>query len=380
MSAQGVMILGGGGRVGMQIVSELLCRGFQVILLDIQEQNLLEKKAGRLLNDARLATDNSVGKVSVYGGIDALDKNRIIEILATEKPDLVINYAIPITWDATKRLPNYSQVSAAGLGAFTPIQVWTPLLVAQAIAEAGIDCKYMVGNLPDITVPIITGIAQAGDVQLPLAGAGNVGLNQVAFRSQIALERGVEFADVELSLVSHHVHWVAPREPGYSNEGPFLARVVIEGVDVTDSFEDLRAVMNRGVDKHYEAEAAFSSTTGILASRVALALLDESGASHCMHTPAPNGLPGGYPVKIENGAISVDLPDTWSLDSAIVAMQACHRLDGVQDIEPNGTVHFTDIAQVVLREELGIELPAVLAPADIPELAQHQIEILRRSL
>ena len=59
-------------------------------------------------------------------------------------PDLVINYAIPITWDATKRLPNYARVSAAGLGAFTPLQVCAPLTVGRAIAASSAEPAYMV--------------------------------------------------------------------------------------------------------------------------------------------------------------------------------------------------------------------------------------------
>jgi hypothetical protein len=362
----------------MQIASELLRRGQDLVIVDIVPEPALRQRIGRLLNDARLATGSCTSQVSVHGGVDALDKPEMTAILASEKPDLVINYAIPITWDATKRLSNYSRISEAGLGAFTPIQVVTPLKIGEAIVESGIQTQYMVGNLPDITIPIITGVARTQRVQPPVSGAGNVGLNQVAMRRQIAMERAVDFDDVQLSLVSHHVHWVAPREPGYSNEGPFMAKIVIDGADVTDSFDDLRALMNRGVNNHYESDASFSSTTGILASQVASALLDESGRAHRLHAPAPNGLPGGYPLLIKGGQVTVDLPLEWNLDDAIAAMNHCHTLDGVQMIEDDGTVHFTDNARSILRKELGYELPALMRPADITEAARAQIAAVTR--
>jgi hypothetical protein len=375
-----IMILGGAGRVGAQIASELMRCGQELVLVDIVPESLLAQMAGRLLNDARLASGAGTARISVYGGVDALDTAAVTAILATEKPNLVINYAIPITWDATKRLSNYATVSAAGLGAFTAIQVVTPLKVAEAIIASGIQTQYMVGNLPDLTIPVITGVARRGGVAQPLCGAGNVGLNQVAMRRQIALERDVDFDDVELSLVSHHVHWVAPREPGYSNAAPFMAKVEIGGRDVSESFEDLRAVMNRGVQNHYEAGAPFSSTTGILASRVAMALMDESGGEHRLHAPAPNGLPGGYPLLISGGQVSVDLPDEWHLDEAVATMKRCQPMDGVRDIREDGTVLFTDDARDILHAELGVDLPAKMDPSDIEEVARTQIAKLSECL
>ena len=373
-----IVILGGAGRVGMQIAAELLRAGQHTVLVDIVPQAQFSQLAGRLLNDARLAVGTGVGRMTAVGDIDALDKPAVRTLLTREVPDLVINYAIPITWDATKRLTNYARVSAAGLGAFTPIQVLAPLTVAQVIAEAGLPSRLMVGNLPDITIPVITGIARSGAAAQPLCGAGNVGLNQVAMRRQIAEEQQVDFESVEVALVSHHVHWVAPREPGYSNAAPFLAQVKIDGADVSEQLGDLRALMNRGVQYQYEPGAAFSSTTGILASRVALALLDDSDVEHRLHTPAPNGLPGGYPVCIIGGQISVDLPDVWQLETAVAAMEDCQALDGVEKIGADGSVRFTDYAREILREELQFELPELMAPADIEEVALAQIAALQQ--
>ena len=378
MTRKCIVVIGAAGRVGSQIVAELLRQHHHVVMVDTLPDDTLTRRAGRLLNDARLAVSPCTGSLSAYGGIDALDCAAVTDILIQEKPDLVINYAIPITWDAAKRLPNYSAISAAGLGAFTPIQVLTPLKVAQAIHDSGIKTPYMVGNLPDITIPIINGIAQGGTVQSALCGAGNVGLNQIAMRHQAALELAANFDDVDVALVSHHLHWVAPREPGYSNKGPFLAAVSLAGEDISARFNDLRELMNEGVRRHYEADASFSSTTGILASQIAMALLDETGATHRLHAPAPNGLPGGYPVEIRLGEINVSLPKQWSLDDAVAAMADCHTLDGVASIVADGTVAFTDLAQEILRDEVGFDLPSKMPPHDIETVAREQIDCMRK--
>ncbi|AQA16867.1 hypothetical protein BST95_00165 [Halioglobus japonicus] len=183
--------------------------------------------------------------------------------------------------------------------------------------------------------------------------------------------------DLEVKLVAHHIHWVAPREPGYANDAPFLLRISQQGEDITGQFGDSRALLNRAINHCYEPGAAFSSTTGILAARNALALLDDSGATHRLHAPAPLGLPGGYPVLIERGEIQLDLATDWDRDEAVEMMRAATRRDGVEDITDDGTVRFADYAREILQEELGFELPDTMQPGDIAAVAKAQIACVR---
>ncbi|MEH6588471.1 MAG: NAD-dependent epimerase/dehydratase family protein [Halioglobus sp.] len=368
-----VLIFGAAGRVGLQITAELLRRGLQVAMVDLLPQQRLEQIGRRLLIDSRLASPSETAALSIHGGIDALDQHRVVQVLAAEKPDLVINYAIPITWDATKQLPNYERISAAGLGAFTPIQVFTPWIIGRAIAELELDCHYMVGNLPDITIPILCGLTQT---RRPVCGAGNVGLIAAAVRQQASIELETQTADIQVALVAHHIHWVAPREPGYPQDAPFLLRVSVGDEDVTATLGDSRAIINNAIVDCYEPGAAFSSTTGILASRAAIALLDGSGRSSRLHVPAPNGLAGGYPVNITAGVITPQLPSCWTAKEAAQAMEQAQQRDGVDAIETNGTARFSQRARDILKQELGFELPAVMNEGDIEAVAREQIAVV----
>lgn len=227
----GVLLFGGGGRVGLHIAGELLRRGHHVALVDILPHSLLQQRAARTYNDARLAAIWGVGSISLYADVNVLDRAIVESILATEQPELVINYAIPITWDATKRLPNYARVSRAGLGAFTPVQVCAPRVIGEAMANTGVSAHYMVCNLPDITVPVLCGYADNAPQARPLCGAGNVGLIETAVHTQVANETGTDASAITVSLVAHHIHWVAPREPGYLNDAPFLLKVTANSSD-----------------------------------------------------------------------------------------------------------------------------------------------------
>ena len=136
--------------------------------------------------------------------------------------------------------------------------------------------------------------------------------------------------------------------------------------------------MNRAIDEHYEADAGFSSTTGILASRVALALLDDSGHAQRLHVPAVEGLPGGYPAVIRGGEVRLDLPVEWSREQAVAAMREAQQRDGIAAITEDGTVQFADYARDILKAELDFDLPEKMPPSDIEAVARAQIEVLNR--
>jgi voltage-gated potassium channel Kch len=378
--ASKVVIFCAGGRVGSAVASALLGRGVHAVLVDLLPQLALEQRAARLLIDRRLAGGPDPGRATVYGGVDIADGPALQAILAGESPDLVVNYAIPITWDATRQLSNYDRVSAAGLGAFAPIQLLAPLAVARAMAAAGCDVPLLVGNLPDITAPVLVGMATREALPRPSCGAGNVGLIEAGLQALIAREWPLLPASPRVSLVAHHVHWVAPREPGYSNDAPFLLHVESDGREITDTLGDARSLLNRAITTNYEPGAGFSTTTGLLAARAIEALLDQSDARHRLHLPAPGGLPGGYPVTVCKGRIALALPGDWSAADAESAMRGAQQRDGVAAIDADGTVHFSDVARDILRSELAIALPAIMAPGDIEMVAASQIDRLRSLL
>ena len=245
------------------------------------------------------------------------------------------------------------------------------------MAAVGRDVPLLVGNLPDITAPVLAGMASREALVRPGCGAGNVGLIQAGLQALVAREWPHSPASLQVSLVAHHVHWVAPREPGYANDAPFLLRIDADGREITETLGDARTLLNRAITTNYEPGAGFSSTTGLLGARAILALLDRSGTRHRLHLPAPGGLPGGYPVTVCEGRILLDLPEGWSAADAESAMRGAQQRDGVAAIDADGTLHFTDAARDILRSELAIVLPAAMPPGDIETVAAGQIERLR---
>ena len=363
--------------MGLALVGALARRGVSIVAVDCLPPPELAARVNRVLIDATLPEGQPPVPPVVEGGIDVLNVDQLSAIIAREAPQVVVNYAIPFTWDAARGLANYAAISSAGLGAFAPTQLLAPRAVGKAISDSGIAAYFIVGNLPDITIPILSRLPVTERIAKPVGGAGNVGLIANALRYCVARDFSTTRGAVDIALCAHHVHWVAPREPGYPDDAPFLFRARIDGNDITEQLGDTRRYMNEAITGCYEPGAGFSSTTGLLAAQFALALLDDTGRAHHLHIPAVNGLPGGYPAAVSAGEVALNMPADWRTDEAVAGMEQANQRDGVERIGDDGTVYFNPASVDIMRRELRIALPHVMPPSDLVDVAREQIRLAR---
>src|SRR5690606_825364 len=89
------------------------------------------------------------------------------------------------------------------------------------------------------------------------------------------------------------------------------------------------------------------------AIRTLMALLDPVG--RLIHAPGPLGLVGGYPLQVDEAGISLALPPGVSREQAIEANWTAQRAEGIQAIEPGGTIVLTDVAAGTLKEVFGYD-------------------------
>ncbi|MGI6226819.1 MAG: hypothetical protein ACOYJ1_11260, partial [Peptococcales bacterium] len=73
------------------------------------------------------------------------------------------------------------------------------------------------------------------------------------------------------------------------------------------------------------------------------------------HSPAPNGLPGGYPVRLSAAGAEVVLPHDLTLEEAIKINEEAQKYDGIESIEEDGTIIYTDKAYNVMRDMIGYD-------------------------
>lgn len=73
------------------------------------------------------------------------------------------------------------------------------------------------------------------------------------------------------------------------------------------------------------------------------------------HSPGPNGLPGGYPIRISAKGVEVVLPEEITLEEAIRINVDGLKCEGIDEIKNDGTVVLTDEAYNIQQELYGID-------------------------
>jgi hypothetical protein len=73
------------------------------------------------------------------------------------------------------------------------------------------------------------------------------------------------------------------------------------------------------------------------------------------HSPRPNGLPGGYPVRLSSNGVEIFLHDDLSLDDAIKINTESQIFKGVESIEDDGSVVLTDKSAGIFKELLDFD-------------------------
>jgi hypothetical protein len=262
--------------------------------------------------------------------LDALTMESVAGVLGELQPRVIVNAAsvqggrgAAMQSDGWTRL-----VQRAGLGVSAVLQARISLDVSKAAAAAApnafvVNCCY-----PDVVNPMI---AAAG---LPVAsGIGNVAILAHAFAG--ALGRGHE----RIQLVASHAALSAFRRPAAERSGKAPLRMWLGGRELGDVFERFASVKLAP-----EPVIDVSGASGVPLFRAMV-----EGTPWTGHAPGPNGLPGGYPVRLDAGVLRLDLPPGVSESEAIAWNTACERENGVL-VGADGFVRYTGRVEEALRD------------------------------
>ncbi len=276
-----------------------------------------------------------------FEAIDALDQSAVESLLRREKPDLVVQAAsLRGPWEGAGRTDKVIQaLAAAGLGVQLPAQIPVLATVMRAVREVGHDGPVANVSLPDVAHEVLDKLGLA-----PTIGLGNVSIMHLRVRAALRrrLGAGVDLPDIRLIGQHNQVYDVMQARPPAPEDAWRRLRVWIADVEETES------------DIAYEGEAVppgwiYNEITAASALPVMLSLLPDSEALR-FSAPAPRGLPGGYPVRIEGGQVALDLPDGVTLTEAVAGNRRLGERDGIAAVADDGTVTFTEAARAALRE------------------------------
>ena len=286
-----------------------------------------------------------------FHALDATDQSAVERLITSEEPDLILqNASLMGPFVLVGREDAVAKAfSRVGRGPTLPVQLTVLLSVMKAVRAIGFDRPVANLSFPDVTNPIL---ATAG--LAPTIGLGNAAMIQYRVRQALLLHNDIDPNEVPLiRVVAHHAQVpIAMRSQMPSD--PQDRCWVFLGERAERNDELAYAAPGIAPGRHYNMPTAACCVAALLA------LLPGAHPLR-MSLPAPDGLPGGYPCVVRDGGVSLDLPMGLSLQECLDFQHRMARLDGIENIDGNGTVTFTsDVMDAlgpidpVLAEPLGL--------------------------
>jgi hypothetical protein len=279
---------------------------------------------------AALVAELAGGPRSVeFERLDVGDVAATASCLARIDPDVVVMAASRLTW---WRPPRDELLAARPLGIWLPLQ----LTLVRSLMVAGREAR---SRAVVVSLPYPDGV---GPALAPLGLAPDLGAGNVAETApKLARLAG---PGAEVRLVMHHaVQRVAFAQSGdvgvhlhHLGEPPWAAEVRVDGERLDD--ERVRELFRApyplpaGRDTHELTAASTAETVRALLGDMPVAT----------HAPAPGGRPGGYPVRVSRAGVELDLPERLDEAAAVALNERAARWDGVERIEADGTIVFTE--------------------------------------
>ncbi|MFE3598590.1 hypothetical protein [Streptomyces sp. NPDC059142] len=282
--------------------------------------------------------------------IDLRDVDATADTLARVRPDIIFMGGSLQSWRVITALPKetFEELDEAQFGPWLPMHLTLTHLLMQAVRASAIDAEVVNAAFPDAVGPVLATVGLA-----PTIGVGNVANIVPALTWSAAHLLDAHPSQVQVRLTAQHYfsHYV-PRF-GHAGKGSYHLAATVRGrpgtaeLDHSALFGQLTDRLKRigGIDGQL--------LTASSAVRVLKGMATDSGV--IAHAPAPDGLPGGYPVRVHRGGGTLDLPAGLGRDEAIRINEECQRADGIDRIDDDGTVHFAEPEMAIMKRLLGYE-------------------------
>lgn len=283
--------------------------------------------------------------------LDWDDPSSLRAVLARARPRVVFHAG---TWQSPSALegadPWSELVRQVGYGITMPLHLAAAERVALALAEVAPEAQFVTAGYPDAVNPMLAG---AG---LPITcGIGNVAILAAHAAAEVRFE-------APLRMIAHYAHL----EGALSGKLPPTPIRAWAGEAAVDAEVNAWLATARLPD-----DARLNEITGATAAALLLALVDP-GTSHRGHAPGVGGRPGGYPVRVRDGVVSLDLPSGLSEDDAVEHNLRAARADAVV-VDREGRGRWAEAT--LERLEGTVRLSRTFSSADIGTLAQTILEL-----
>lgn len=298
---------------------------------------------------------------------DVNDIDATAELLKKYHPDVIYSALTLLGWMEMRVIPravgpDYHKAAAC----LVPLNVPLIAKLMKARKKAGITAPAINNSYPDVVNPVLwrNGLG-------PLVGGGNIDLIVGETRRKVSVAENIPMRDVIVYLVGCHA--VAAQGAHI----PHFFKVMVGDRDVTDKYP-FDALMSDSLIGATPPEwTTLLNEPNVAASAVRNITAIVNNTRELAHAPGPNGLPGGYPIRIGAGGVEVALPEELTLEQAIEINLAGLKLEGTEEIKADGTVVLTEEACNIQKKLYGVSLREFKF-ADIEEIGKELRAIAKK--
>jgi len=346
------ILISGTGGFAARIAFDIAATADEPVEVVIAGRNRERLNWLRTAANARAALFGKKARFTTHA-VDLLAPNASDEMLAATAPRIVVQAASIQTSQVIAQSGNAwtKLVAEGGLSATAVFQALLSSRVAAAITRSGKPMTLVNCGFPDVVNGMIR--AMGHDVA---CGMGNVAILSNVFAGSAATP-----PRAEIKVLAHYQNLAAWRRRP-EERGGRAPRVWLDGVEV-------EGVYARFADIQLTPEPVIEISG---ASGVPMLLAMAANRSWRGHVPGPNGLPGGYPVRLVDRSLELELPDGVG-EAEAIAWNASFEQENGLVVLPDGKAVFTGI----LGDRLAGHVPALRDGFAVRELEAVCEELLK---
>ncbi len=311
------------------------------------------------------ATALSVENYIRVAVLDWSTPESLSKTIAELKPKVIVQTAsMQSPWALANRNDWSALVQRGGYGLGTPFHTILTARLVRAVDIAGTKTAIINGAYPDVANSVI----QAAGLKSPL-GFGNVDIIAVAAAALLGSRKP---GTVRL-LAQWEPHVADFRQP-VGNRHNIEPRAWIDGREIDDfmvRFKEIKFPLG--------SDDSLNQLTGTTVVPMATAFV--TGGEYIGHGAGPFGLPGGYPIKIRNGEVSLNLPEGVTLEEAVAFNKRFEEMEGLHvDMEARRLRHVGKASEALRAAKSGLADGYSIESLEALEAARAELESLRDNL
>ncbi len=309
-------------------------------------------------------------KIMKFEECDVFNTDRTAELISKYQPDFIYSGMTLMSWSVYSFLPPdvHLQTKKIAGGPVVPVHLTLTYKLMQAVKKSGTNPVVLNNSWPDIVNPMLwrTGLGV-------LVGSGNLDNIVSEIKRKISVKENVPFSAVTVYFLCEHVINVLGVRGGI----PYFLKIMIGDKDITSRYDTASLISDRLMAPYPPEWFSWIAHPQVASSTVKNIMAVLNDTNELTHAPGPNGMIGGYPVRIGAKGVKIELPEGMTMEEAIKYNTDQARYEGVEAIKEDGTLIVTEEARKITKELLGIDCREIKV-ADTAEWSKELIKAFKK--